>query len=394
MEGNLGQLFYRDYYQNPDNINQINNHILESKIIDTSYNSPHGFNLETIYPGLLIGSGYNHEFDGNEEAFKIGFFFDHTTGMPIIPASSVKGVLRSAFKHPEYIIDLLNENDIKDIDISQLEQEIFVGKRSEKEFIPIPKRDVFLNAVPIESNNEGTRLLGSDYITPHKNALKNPTPIKFLKVLPQVMFKFQFILRDGTICATAKESLFLQIILDLGIGAKTNVGYGQFDETEESKKARKQKLRDEKKIIEQAIIIAKTKQIALDNEKKERERLEKIANQKKSLEEQRKVKHIEAVNNGIKILLLQDKIITGISSKMNSWCKNYHGKKMADVEIPVIPLAMMNEFITHIKHLKENAKGKDTKAWKALDKGAKKEYNDIYKCLLPLIGKDNIERIL
>src|SRR5690606_9438219 len=52
--------------------------------------------LYTTYPGLLIGSGYQHE-SGGENEFKIGFFFDYTTGLPQIPGSSVKGVLRSSF---------------------------------------------------------------------------------------------------------------------------------------------------------------------------------------------------------------------------------------------------------------------------------------------------------
>jgi CRISPR-associated protein Cmr6 len=35
---------------------------------------------------------------------------------------------------------------------------------------------------------------------------------------------------DGVIFTSAiKKELFKQILLDLGIGAKTNVGYGQFE---------------------------------------------------------------------------------------------------------------------------------------------------------------------
>ena len=50
------------------------------------------FDLVTTYPGLLIGSGYSHEVHG-KDGLKLGFYFDHTTGLPIIPGSSVKGVL-------------------------------------------------------------------------------------------------------------------------------------------------------------------------------------------------------------------------------------------------------------------------------------------------------------
>ncbi|MDR2473050.1 MAG: type III-B CRISPR module RAMP protein Cmr6 [Tannerella sp.] len=71
-------------------------------------------------------------------------------------------------------------------------------------------------------------MLGTDYITPHPDPLKNPKPIKFLKILPEVEVTFRFQLQNNLITAAKKESLFRQILLDFGIGAKTNVGYGQF----------------------------------------------------------------------------------------------------------------------------------------------------------------------
>jgi CRISPR-associated protein Cmr6 len=107
---NLGWQYYKNYYK--DNPGAVmfadrNETILNRKlklddvkdfILPKEYQ---GFLLKTTYPGLLIGSGYIHEAVGNDksktEAFKIGFFFDHITGMPYIPGSSVKGVLRSAF---------------------------------------------------------------------------------------------------------------------------------------------------------------------------------------------------------------------------------------------------------------------------------------------------------
>jgi CRISPR-associated protein Cmr6 len=74
--------------------------------------------------------------------------------------------------------------------------------------------------------------LGLDYITPHKDGpLKNPTPLPFLKILPGVTVNFQFQLHDGYyLKAKGKLELFRKILLDFGVGAKTNVGYGQFQE--------------------------------------------------------------------------------------------------------------------------------------------------------------------
>ena len=44
------------------------------------------FKLSTIYPGLLTGSGMVHE-TNNQGELKLGFFFDHTSGLPMLPGS-------------------------------------------------------------------------------------------------------------------------------------------------------------------------------------------------------------------------------------------------------------------------------------------------------------------
>ncbi|MDZ7743476.1 MAG: RAMP superfamily CRISPR-associated protein [Bacteroidota bacterium] len=46
---------------------------------------------------------------------ELGFFFDHTTGLPMIPGSSVKGSLRSAFMKDKggYVKSILKELDEK-----------------------------------------------------------------------------------------------------------------------------------------------------------------------------------------------------------------------------------------------------------------------------------------
>ena len=226
------------------------------------------FSLTTIYPGLLIGSGYIHDIKSSD-AIKLGFYFDHATGLPIIPGSSIKGVLRSAFEKAdgEYVKSILSEiiNDntgeekltkekiVKLLtekipqgkkELTRLFQNIFEGKHrvlkkdknDEEKYVwdslPMHKRDFFFDAFPVKVN-EG--LLSNDFITPHKEAIKSPKPIQFLKVLPGVIFRFDFKLNDlidenGTKLLTAEEKkeLFRLILLDLGIGAKTNVGYGQF----------------------------------------------------------------------------------------------------------------------------------------------------------------------
>jgi len=53
----------------------------------------------------------------------------------------------------------------------------------------------------------------------------------FLKVLPNVPFQFRFKLSNKGWKADVKQAIFKTILLTIGAGAKTNVGYGQFSET-------------------------------------------------------------------------------------------------------------------------------------------------------------------
>lgn len=192
--------------------------------------SYHCFQLYTKYPGLLTGIGYPHEIkvDG---AVKCGFLFDYVSGLPYLSGSSLKGMLRSYFpnsgrpdekskEYDAYIRGLLNKED--DFDLRGLEDNIF------------EYNDVFLGAYPdVKGCDEG--ILKMEYITPHEK-FKDPNPISILKVKPNVPFIFSFLLMDyfkdakKIVGAEEKLDLFKKLILDMGIGAKTNVGFGRFSQ--------------------------------------------------------------------------------------------------------------------------------------------------------------------
>ena len=215
------------------------------------------FELTTIYPGLLIGSGYNHEIAKQDDELKLGFFFDYTTGLPCIPGSSVKGVLRDACEknNGEYVISIFKElkegerdSEVKEIiddfskkqkpdkifgitaekKLSKFVESVFEGKDDDDTYLKQSERDIFFDAFPVKSENRENLFLANDFITHHESPFKNPNPVQFLKILPQVKFRFNFRLLDNCIPAEIKKELFRQIFLDLGVGAKTNVGYGQF----------------------------------------------------------------------------------------------------------------------------------------------------------------------
>ena len=306
-KGNLGLLYTRRYY------NEIDENVLDGRKI--TINSPNGgkpiktdyqtlyYNsrnsniirqarraplsssalisgatplpLETTYPGLLTGVGIPHGTGHNGEA-KLGLVFDHTTGLPYIPGSSVKGLLRSVFplqdeelaekydrnakdyekknkqdkaneckakakalrlqagEKRNWIVKLL-DNKISTDQVDDLERSIFVGEEIDKktgELCFVSQRDIFFDALPTAMSRNG--LLGLDFITPHKNnEFKDPTPIQFMRIEPGVTFRFEFSLRDSQcrgeiLCdKETKRDLFEKILTTVGIGAKTNVGYGQ-----------------------------------------------------------------------------------------------------------------------------------------------------------------------
>ena len=261
---NTGWLFYRNYYNRKTGAIGSKNSALENQPIRHIPNLDGNtvnrvFRLQTNYPGLLIGSGYLHEDKKQDEAIKIGFYFDHATGLPVIPGSSVKGALRSAFpqfseveanvlfkqqeeKDPEKIkkIKKIKESDemylkkerallihvlltgAKKDELStselkavhELELDLFAGRipgsSKEKEgdnFRSVYQRDLFFDAVPvaIPIANHGTakRLFGTDYLTPHKHKsnpeldpFADPVPLKFFKVMPGVIYEFRFRLQD------------------------------------------------------------------------------------------------------------------------------------------------------------------------------------------------------
>ena len=255
---NIGWLFYKDYFReidyadldNPKNKESIQkkveNIINQSITIedDEMLGNTH-FKATTTYPGLILGSGNAHELPSIEGQAILGFHFDYTSGLPVIQGSSIKGVLRSAFGHSAYITEYVAVG----VDVEALEKEIFNNA------------DVFFDATIISNG----KILGDDFITPHgDDPLKNPIPLRFIKVLPDVTFRFDFELSDGLISKSKKIELFQNILADLGLGAKTNVGYGKFvnfkkEQTEEEREEDKR---------------AKELQIQKDKEKKEQEKKE------------------------------------------------------------------------------------------------------------------------
>lgn len=278
-KANVGWLYYQDYYRDFThqlpreivvkekkikgktdvelNYKKKNEYILSSSFIDLGKNNYFLIDMlkcntqlcfKTTYPGLLVGAGLSHG-TGAKNDMKIGFQFDYTTGLPYIPGSSVKGVLRSMFplikemgklsekewtysqRRIKYIQHILKEMNFSGKQIIALTKDIFDTPALNEKDVK-RRKDVFMDALIVKSENKGSWIMGDDFITPHKYPLKNPVPLQFLKVLPGVTFCFSFYLYPsviGNVIVTKeqKENIFKRILEDIGVGAKTNVGYGQ-----------------------------------------------------------------------------------------------------------------------------------------------------------------------
>lgn len=230
---NLNLLYNKNYYvfvdkdgkisADNEHIKNVNNELVNYQFDSKDYlqsasNNINSFVLHTTYPGTLVGLGNLHSYSSTD-AVKLGFTFDYVTGQPYIPGSTVKGIIRSAFKEKEIqqifkkrIGISLSENDL----IKMLFENVNV---------------VFYDAV-LSKDNAGAKILDFDYITPHKKKTKDPKPIQFLKIRPNIGIEFRFefcSLPEGLSESTVLE-LFKEILLIVGVGAKASVGYGNLIE--------------------------------------------------------------------------------------------------------------------------------------------------------------------
>lgn len=282
---NLGYSYYKDLYKVERAGNTlklvvkdaVKRSLLDVQSIDSfTIKCTNTFELYTTYPGLVLGTGYAHGIKEDGD-FKIGCYFDYTLGYPIVPGSSIKGVIRSVFpsiikeekegvvsykfdnKKEKYnkekaqwvikLLDNINNEDFLTMDIApkteitkdeieriyNLVSEMFDGKDKKGNPISIYHRDIFYDAMPVQAHNQTGCLFGDDSITPHikegltyeQASLKNPVPLLFYKILSNVEMKFNFELHAGILTVVEKENLIKKILTTIGVGAKTNVGYGQ-----------------------------------------------------------------------------------------------------------------------------------------------------------------------
>jgi CRISPR-associated protein Cmr6 len=204
------------------------------------------FTLPLISP-LTLGLGDEHPSEK-------GFRFDWTLGVPFVPASSVKGVVRLA-----YLVNMLNSlaasnpNDDKSLDkfCKNIEKEETQPEEVKNLFGFTGDKDgkrgkvVFLDAYPARLPRLKAEIMNChypDYLTPGDGGRRgptedqNPNPQKYLAVDPILSngkhLEFEFIMlvsgEIGDDLTKSLEKAFLDALSVHGLGAKTAVGHGRF----------------------------------------------------------------------------------------------------------------------------------------------------------------------
>jgi len=162
---------------------------------------------------------------GNDHPSENGLSFQYPLGFPIIPGSAIKGVTK-------HYVELFCDKNSSSL------QRIFGSSRGEGQKGSV----LFFDAYPAGKNLND--LLESDVMTPHygnyyslegkKPSADYDTPviINFLTVPEDTAFYFQIASRCQNDLRLACE-WFQEARTKMGIGGKTNVGYGRFSKAEE-----------------------------------------------------------------------------------------------------------------------------------------------------------------
>ena len=198
---------------------------------------------------LITGIGETHPHE-------VSMVFDHNVGIPYIPASGIKGIVR--FTHTLGLIVKIPDDKLVELDKD--------GKPcpphfdDEENWTGVPQlfgtqgqrgSVIFLDAYPekmpelhidIMNPHYGDYYGDDTYRTPPADYL-NPVPLKFLTVAEGTVFIFR-VLVDKEIAGLKDKvkTALKKALTEEGVGAKTAVGYGIFDIWDSAEKREKEKV--------------------------------------------------------------------------------------------------------------------------------------------------------
>lgn len=178
---------------------------------------------------LITGIGETHPGE-------VGMVFDHSLGIPYLPASGIKGVHRLLFTIAgikSLSEDFLKNKSVEEKDIDEDIPAVYGTNENRGNVI-------FLDTYPEEVPD-----LHVDIMNPHYNKYyqsdekrveaprdnENPVPIQFLVVKPGTVFTFRTLVAKNMNNSEAVRDKIEKALLDIlenGVGAKTSIGYGRF----------------------------------------------------------------------------------------------------------------------------------------------------------------------
>jgi CRISPR-associated protein Cmr6 len=171
---------------------------------------------------------------GRSHPVENGFAWHPTLGVPYLPGSSIKGLVRA-----------WAERDAEPRPSKKLVDELLGSPGSVGQVI-------FVDAVPVAPVQ-----LEADVMCPHYAGWSpqeppgdwcSPVPVPFLVTAPQTVFVFSLLPRGASTGAVEKVLDWLRAALaDIGAGAKTSVGYGRFRYDESKTEAWKGELDKERR---------------------------------------------------------------------------------------------------------------------------------------------------
>ncbi|MDT8380198.1 MAG: type III-B CRISPR module RAMP protein Cmr6 [Desulfotignum sp.] len=261
---------------------------------------------------------------GESTPTEVGMVFHRNMGIPYMPASSLKGAIRYAYcinfaqANPEKVSKgMIEESDVPGL------RELFGSSDAKKAFRGgFAFMDCCADQVPTLKKDIMNPHFGKYYQNSHERGpeeIESPVPIKFLVVEKGLTYRFRgFFLNPE---ARKFEELLIQAIKTaltvLGIGAKTAVGYGRFDNIEVTTDSIIKSIRDKKRLEQECRIMAaqekkkadeQARRDALEEKKKAEQeaRKQQIAEQKEA-EEQALKSAIDNAPEGIEkdLLLFQ-----------------------------------------------------------------------------------------
>ena len=165
-----------------------------------------------------------------------GFLWHHTLGVPYLPGSSIKGMIRAWAEHWQDDSDdarrIFGDNDD--------------GAGNIIVFDALPVKPVELYVEVMTPHTDDWRIAKTPQTSPPADWV-NPNPIPFLAIKEDAKFQFAMAARKGAEDDDLRKAFeYLENALAwIGAGAKTSSGFGRF-ESEEAKNARLKEIADEK----------------------------------------------------------------------------------------------------------------------------------------------------